>query len=406
MRVRVIQFLLIVLSYLFVFNPQFIFFRDRWAPANLIVMLASLLMVVKRTVIIFFIKNFRLEFYILIYMLLYVIFRSIDSDYSSFIVSHILAVLSLFVVVPFFIYYSYILGGDKIIIKTLMIIAISASFITLLSIIFPTFGLYVREKIALDDYLLFHDYRGFGFASLLTSNYGFVLGFIAGIGSWYLNSYKWFLFFIPIIMLSAIVNARTGAIVAVIGIILKLIFAQKTYYLFLILLFGSITLSNLEGILSFVGIDGQTIAFLLSFQDQISSIFSEGDILASKTASELLVDMWVLPDSFDEWLWGKGYNIFNEAIGERSDVGWIIELNYGGLLYLIPLCLLIIIMCIRLLLCRKRVYMLYFLTVFILINTKSSIYPGYSLFYIMVMIYYIYILDYKHQYLNNREMAG
>ena len=43
--------------------------------------------------------------------------------------------------------------------------------------------------------------------------------------------------------------------------------------------------------------------------------------------------MLVLPESTSHWLFGSGQNIFSAPIGRRSDVGYCIQLNYGGITY-------------------------------------------------------------------------
>ena len=51
--------------------------------------------------------------------------------------------------------------------------------------------------------------------------------------------------------------------------------------------------------------------------------------------------MWVLPETISEWIVGKGKHIYTEY-QNSSDVGFILQLNYGGIIYLILLLNLII----------------------------------------------------------------
>ena len=92
----------------------------------------------------------------------------------------------------------------------------------------PSFNSYVKgQLLAEDEYLVVHDYRGFGIAYRLTSSYGFILGLILGIGILLYNKFKWFIFVIPFMILSIILNARTGIIISLASL-LVFFFLHKT----------------------------------------------------------------------------------------------------------------------------------------------------------------------------------
>lgn len=51
---------------------------------------------------------------------------------------------------------------------------------------------------------------------------------------------------------------------------------------------------------------------------------------------EILQNMIVYPSDLGEWIFGKGESIFGIS-GQNSDIGYIIQLNYGGIIYCILL---------------------------------------------------------------------
>ena len=68
----------------------------------------------------------------------------------------------------------------------------------------------------------------------------------------------------------------------------------------------------------------------LSFFYELSSFMTgEGD----NTLGTLTGSMWVVPQNAFDLLFGTGENLFHTA-GRNSDVGYIIQLNYGGLVLL------------------------------------------------------------------------
>ena len=100
--------------------------------------------------------------------------------------------------------------------------------------------------------------------------------------------------------------------------------------------------------------------------------------------------MFFLPEGVGEWLFGKGFYLFRNKHGlEATDNGWSNELCFGGLVYMIPL-LVMLILIIRQLIKNKGIGfgLAFFLTMSI-VNTKTVLLPSRTIFYLMMLLLFI-----------------
>ena len=342
--------------------------------------------------------KFKLEITIFIIVLVYSVFRSgIVGDFM-YIVRHILSVLYIVSVIPFMLFYAKKVGLDcgSGLIRALLIVSSLAACISVLAVTVPAVDDYIRNTVVQyeeDDYLYGKITRGYGIAGSLTSSYGYIQGVMAAIGFMYLKENRWFLLFMPFVLLSALINARTGVLIAFWGIAV-LIFSKNKKAIIPAVVITLVFVYNIEDILRLLNINDYTIAWILDFQDQIYEM-SSGNI-SEGAASKLFDRMIVWPSGLSEWLVGKGINLFDVDINQgKSDVGWIIQINYGGLLYVIPLYSAFFVMAKRLKKNHLFGFMLLFIGVAIIVNTKSKIFPTTSFFPFLMLVYVIEILDKK-----------
>ena len=391
-------YLYLIILYLFIYSPDIFFLRGFLNPGNLVLYSSFVYFLIHPKIFKHHIHNFKREFFFFSAILAFVLMRNLGEPNYPFTMQSILAFMKLFVVVPFLMFYAWKnkFYSEAELIKSFLLVGTVASIITTICIIFPQINSYLKDQViqleivGVDSAIM--EYRGFGFANSLSSHYGYVQGFIAGLGCFYLKDNKWFLFFIPFVILSALVNARTGVIVVFVGILLSVITTKKSYAI-AIILFALILLPNLEAILSSIGLSEETLVWLLGFQDEIEAVAQSGSLGSSSTAETLFGEMAVLPDGISQWLIGRGYDIFHGGIGiNNSDVGWYRQLNYGGLVYISLFYGAVLYILLNLLRHHHFTYMMYFLCVFLVLNTKSSIYPLYTIFSVMMFLYYIYIL--------------
>ncbi len=383
----------VIILYLFFFDPPMFGFRGRMAFSILILLGSIILCLIKPSVFIVFKKENKTLFRLLFGLLLFVVIRSLLGGDISFIVQHILSVSSVFIVIPSFFYFANKngFGDEKYIVRAVLIVSTIAAFFSIICLLNTPFNQFVRNQLIVyeeTDYLYTNDFRGFGIASLLTSNFSFIQGFVAALGCFYLKQNKWFLFCIPIVIFSALINARTGVLISFVGFLIFFFSKNKTQYSVLFAVVLIIIYFSLIDILLNLGIDERTIDWAISLQDEVGGVLETGSVMGSSTAETLFGRMWIMPEDFSQWIIGRGYSLFRGGMGVgNSDVGWILQLNYGGLIYITLLYSAIIYMARRLFNIKDYSYMFFFILSFMIINTKTSIYPHDTIFYLMLMIY-------------------
>ena len=342
---------------------------------------------------------FRREFIICLFLLVFSILRSGVVGERTLIIKHFLAVANLFVVIPFIFLFAERIRKYNVnsILNYIFIVSAVAGSVSCLCLFVPEVDSFMRNNVIQydeEDYLFFVVRRGFGLSSGLTSYYGYIQGSIAVLGLINYKEHRWFLYFVPIVFLAAMVNARTGMLITIWGALL-LAFSRKERLLIPLSILLILSFIFMGEILGALGVREDTLMWLLDFHDQFASVYSGGD--TSDTAfSHLFGDMIILPSSAIGWIMGSGISLFRTGTDVHTDVGWIIQLNYGGLLYIVPLYYLFVYM-IKRLLNNGQKYMAYFFAgVIVLINTKSSLFPGYGEFLFIMLIYCLLILQRCH----------
>lgn len=389
--------LFIIFLYFLFFNPPFYIFRGRLVLSNVIAGLSLIIAIIKPNIVRSHIRQHSKLFSLFFVLFLFVLLRSLVSGETSFITQHLLGLIGIFITLPLVFEYARRngFGDNEQITRAIMIAASIGALITLYCVINPNFHAYLKYTVIRyneNDFLYNVDYRGFGFANQLTSDYGFMMGIFFSIGIYCLNNNKWIIPFLPLFILAALLNARTGFIVAIFGLISYILFSRKkirSIWGIGLATIGMFLVGNF--IVSRVAFSASTEDWLGVFMDELFSVAQERDVQGSATANALLTRMWVLPSTFSEWLFGKGISIFllSEGVTKTSDVGWILQLNYGGLIYSIILWSAFLYVFKDLF--RKGNYVMFFflLSSIIILNTKCSIYPRTGFIHLYMMLYFI-----------------
>jgi len=384
----------LLLLYLFIYNPPFQFLSV--SPVELMIIPAFLYIAVSWKWYPF-LKIFWAEILIFLLIALYSYFRDLGSIDSVFFRANILLLLES-LVIPYFIIllYSKIKGKENLI-KEVIYIGIFASLITLAMIAIPSLNALIRNQVLkgneFDEFLTF---RSFGLAEGLTFAYGIVQGLIFAFVFYYSRQNSKYLVLLPLILLSIFFNARVGMIPVIIAIIYFVIIKLDVKFILLSICFA--LASYLIIFQSPLFSDyAETIEWAFDFFNQSSDFLTgNADKAEVNTFTTLFGDMAVFPQNTSEWIVGTGENIFLLNQG-NSDVGYLIQINYGGLLYMF----LIVVLMARvfwrmkfLFLENKWFVILLFLTV-VLGNVKGlfiSVNPNFRL--IMLLFCYI-ILEHR-----------
>lgn len=266
---------------------------------------------------------------------------------------------------------SIIIVKNNINIVTILLTASSiAATISCLCLFVPVFDSLIRaiqiEYTEVNSQIVF---RAYGLAQGLNFDYGVIQGLIFGIGLFYLKSNRWYILFIPFVIISILINARTGFIVVILALIFYSISNKSYKSLFAgVLIFSllGLTYKSLKDLIptdTYLWIE----EFFLELGD---AVFGTNN--AQYNTGETLNEMLIWPQDAMSWIFGTGHSLFRVKSGAHSDVGYINQLAYGGLIYM----LLLFFMCWRTLkkdkpYIQKNLFLLVIVTL-LLVNFKGT----------------------------------
>lgn len=220
-------------------------------------------------------------------------------------------------------------------IRSLLILCAIGSMISTACVVSPELNNYIKFSLVstpVGSFLYENPFRGFGISEALTYSYGIVQGFILAVGLLYIKENKWLLLFVPFILLSIMVNARTGLVVAALG----LVFYTLSNKAMPVLLSIAVTLGLLIYLLPILGgyLDSETVKWIDDFFKEFTVMFKEGE-MEGTTAGTLSDTTNKWPPSILSWIIGRGYYLFLARPGmPHFDGGFFLHLNHGGLVYM------------------------------------------------------------------------
>ena len=399
MKKSILYLVFIIILYLWLFYPPFWIFRERLAISNVICLICIFVCIIKPRIFKDFYHRFHKEFnFCTLFVVLSFILTFLDFQ-TRILTEHIIVIINLFVVVPVMLHYAnrFGFGDESSIVRAILLVSCLGAFFSVLCIMDPNFNQYVKYELIRydkDSYLYETEYRGFGIATGLVSAYGYVMGFIGALGCFYLKENRWYLFAIPFVFISVLLNARTGIVIMLSGMIMA-VMRKGNFKSSIVLALCVILLAyNIESFLSMFNLSDGSLKWLMDFRSEAEDVASSSSILGSGTADTLLGDMWILPEDLPQWIIGRGYYLLRNEHGVKaSDVGWINQLSYGGLMYVIPLIIYLLSIIRNLIKNKSLQFGIFCFLSFIIVNTKSSIFPSSVLFKLIMMLYFIYALN-------------
>ncbi len=381
---------LFIVTYLYINNPLFEFTGGaesiRW-----LYVLFPLALVAYPTMFQGYLKEARpfviVYALIIIYLTVIMLVGGEARYYTKSVAAAIEDVLLPFVFVAFF----YKLRiTEKLFITFLLVFASVCALISFLCIINSSIASFFRDSVAIgNDYLDTHLYRGFGLSYSLTYAYGISLGVLLVAGIYYINDNKWFIVALPFILISIFLNARTGIVVAFVGFAIQLFLRRKSNSFVLSIILFVFLLFGFSRLVSNADISDASLTFMEDFVNAFLGL-ATGDDAGSIS---VLRSQWQLPGNISEWIVGRGVDIYKEtSLDYHSDIGFFIQLNYGGLIYL---CLLLVLVSkvARFFFQKKDLFWGYFfITTFLIANYKGQFLLASGCFrlFIMIMAFYIY----------------
>lgn len=217
-----------------------------------------------------------------------------------------------------------------------------ASLLTLLMFLSPSFDSFYRS-FGIEDierYDSFEQrYRLFGISENLAFTYAYVLGFFGGYTLLILK--KNFTLIIPFFLftLGVMLNARIGFLAIIFYVIYLFFIKRDTKSIVTICLFVSVILlfvnQYFEGVVDLLTFNKN---WVMEFFYEISDLLFGTNYLAvgSGTIETLTTSFVIWPDNLFQWILGRGESLFLKQ-GMNSDVGFILQLNYGGIIFVLQL---------------------------------------------------------------------
>lgn len=386
----------IIIVYLYIYNPIFSF-TGGIGGIKILYILTGGAFIAYHSKFKEIFKLFTQEFYLFCILFVYTTIRTLIGGEPSFMYTHLVFLIEI-TIIPYTIIVllnQFQINDDHSFVKLLLVVGVSGAAISTACAFYPSINTYVRDVILMQhevDYG-FWEYRGYGLAEGLTGFYGFTQGMLLALGMMHIKENMWFIFTIPFMIVSILFNARTGFIIFIASIIiyllirrdLKITLSLSIGILLVLLGYNYLTYSDL--------VSEQTLSWIESaFSDSIDAVQSK-DISRSGTASVLFGSMLVWPDNFFDWIFGRGYSLFG-LDQNGSDVGFILHLNYGGLLYITILLMLLV--CLAKHMSHYEVpqyFLILFWCVYFIANTKGNYLSNSGTFRCIMLMYYFFIYN-------------
>lgn len=334
-------------------------------------------------------KKYKKEFLCFSLLIIYILLRVIVGAESSMLRSIIVALIES-LILPIFIVQVYIKYLSKYdFYRIILIVGSIGALISTLAFFNPDINFVLRNIQLFDDRLLFLEHRGFGLSEGLTFSYSIVQAIILYVGINQFNNNKWFLFIIPMMLISIAFNARIGILLFIVALLFFLLKSRGVKsYIYILLSFGfAVFVFNL---INFENQNSLAFEWVQQFFYEVNDFFLGTELATYSTADTLFKKMIVVPDNLLEWILGQGETMFGVVRG--TDLGYLQKLNYGGVVLLFLYALLIFRMSKRLLKYNAIYFLLFFLSVILISEIKGNFIPNSGGFRLMFLLY-VFIIE-------------
>ena len=394
------KIVLVIILYLYLFNPLF-FFMGGIGSIKILYLLLFVLLFNHGKSFGGDLKMVRKEKKFFILLLVYTFLRTLIGGEMVEFYKHVILIIENYflpMAILFFAYKNSIHNKNEFF-KLLLITGCVAAIISTACIVNPAihdFVQYQLQVVNTKSFLYQSRMRGFGLCEALTYSLGIIEGMILGWGFLNIKEYKWILFFSPLFLATIMLNARTGIIVCLFAVISYLLCSGFKYKRWIIAGLGFFAVYLLILLfLNFYGFSEEQMFFIMDFSNQITEAEEVGIHEQSGAIGALTTRHLVWPEGLD-WIFGKGYVIFARAGSKNSDIGFIQQLNYGGLLYFLLLMGFIVAIFQRLWKIKiPRDVLLFMIIAFAIGNFKGNFIINSGGFRLMILFYYAYIYYYK-----------
>ncbi len=388
------QVALVLLAYTFIFQPPIV---NKYFVITFELLVFLLFFAMRRQFVGRVLAKFKVEILLAVALLAIAISRDLLSAqvvYSDRFAAWLFQSL----IFPIFLVFTFFKGevwsNKKVqdLPKEIYFAMLLAAVSTLMLYAIPTLDA-IYQSIAIDE--VFENYRNFslryrayGISENLNFTYGYLMGVFGGVS--FLEARKRPIFFIPAIIFTVALalNSRIGFL----PLIILIVYSRSV--------FGFVGFGILIGLLYLVvsangGINEMSVEWVSSFFLEFRDIFFGGANASSATLETIFNDFVIFPVDYFSWFFGTGQSLYGLEVGS-SDIGYILQLNYGGMMLLMPISILTLFLIIRVF--RTLGYRHWFAWIFsfsvVFLNTKGFFFaatPGSRLLFFL----YLYFLSSK-----------
>ena len=223
--------------------------------------------------------------------------------------------------------------------KTFIYAGLIQVFIALLALFIPTIKdqlvslMYTNTQDVLLGTQWIADRRYFGFANSMLDLFGFGMGILAVLALFLYRSMKrTYVILFVLLLIPAVLNARTGIIIAMLGLAIFVLFMALRLNISQI--FYAVMLTTLLFVFGYflvANIAPNTADWVYNDINSFNPLRSE-EVSSTGTADKLFsAEFWTLPDA-KYLLFGTGHSLYQAAGFRHSDVGYINDLWRSGIL--------------------------------------------------------------------------
>ena len=382
----------IAILYSYIFNPPFVFLPVGISKIMYVLALPFFLVPVVRRK---YISNFSIVTLLLLLYIFYSLFiHIIYSSKASYALINIFILFESFFTAYIIAYYLvkyYKDKADKMVLWTTIV----ASIITFVLIINPSLNVFVRDTLLVEAREGLQDvfaFRAFGIADDLLFTYSIALSVGLCLCMQYAQKQKKYYILVIFFLIGIFFNARIGMVPIAIYI-MYLVFVEHKFSLLLKLLLVVVVAvviflcTNIsEGYMT-------TIEWIADGFIEIFNLFSgeQGD---KASTFDYLSVMLIVPETLVGLLFGTGEDIF---LGRyNSDIGYILQLNYGGIVYIFFFMLIVFSLFRKLRLnnrARNKWFNIVFISTILICNIKGYFFYTCSGMRMLMLLFFVYILS-------------
>lgn len=334
LRNIVMYSLMLLVVYLFVFNPPFQMLPVSPSKILYVFLLPVFLLKYMGRFFYRFSTEVKIFFGIIMYSFIVMLISSSDADYAQTNVFLLFESLFNAFTLAYLLVHYFDTKAESVFLWCSIIGALVSVFL----IVSPGINDYVRNSLLVPERDLeasFFSFRSFGISESLLFTYPVSLGIASCICLEYAKEKMLYYFLLPILLVAILFNARTGLVPLLVYMGYRIVISHDFSFIFRII--GLLIVGIL--ILYYSGILEEYEATILWIVDGFTEILNmlsgkEGDKVGNV---DVLGTMVIFPKTIFGFIFGTGKDVYMASSVGHSDIGYILQIYYGGLINLLLL---------------------------------------------------------------------